>query len=62
MVFKLTIRLGADAMQTPEDVAYALRKLTDELSIVWSDIWPSDTSQNLRDVNGNTVGSWELTS
>jgi hypothetical protein len=51
--FRLTIRLGNDAMQTPEDVACALREVS----------WLLDagaTSSNVRDDNGNVVGGWEL--
>jgi Flp pilus assembly protein TadG len=51
--FKLSIELGNDAMQTAEDVANALQDIADELASGASD-------GHIRDDNGNTVGTWEL--
>lgn len=53
MKFTLTIRLGNAAMQTGDDVAAALAGVTDSLLA-------GVTSGTIRDLNGNTVGSWNL--
>lgn len=53
--FVLRIELGNDAMQTPADIAAALRKLANDLERGFSTRYGT-----LRDVNGNTVGSWEV--
>lgn len=52
-MFTLTITLGNEAMQTPEDVAWALRKAIEQLEA-------GETRRNIRDSNGNTVGMWEF--
>jgi hypothetical protein len=55
MEFKLTITLGNDAMQEPEDVAGALRNVVDKLE-------SGETGEaSILDLNGNKVGSWEIT-
>jgi hypothetical protein len=51
--FTLTVELGNAAMSTPEDVADALREVADALEA-------GASSGIVRDVNGNTVGRWEL--
>ena len=51
--FRLGIELGNDAMQTPEDVADALRDIADRIER--GDL----TGGGIRDENGNTVGSWD---
>lgn len=53
--FKLTIRLGNDAMQAGPDVAQALREVADRIE---NDL---EARGNIRDLNGNTVGSFEAT-
>jgi DUF917 family protein len=53
MEFTLTIQLGNAAMQTGEDVAEALARVADSLQ-------GGVQSGTIRDVNGNTVGSWDL--
>lgn len=58
MDFKLTIKLGNAAMQTPDDVAEALRKLAAKMDHTE---FSGLEFGSIRDVNGNTVGSWELT-
>jgi hypothetical protein len=58
-MFKLTIELGNEAMQTPEDVAEALQAVARELERL-SGSWPRAGAEGkIRDVNGNTVGKWE---
>jgi len=52
--FILTISLSNDAMQTPEDVAEALRVAASRIE--------SYALPLIFDLNGNTVGSWEFTS
>ena len=54
--FTLEITLGNDAMQTPQDVAAALRELANRLDALAG----SDDEQRIRDANGNTVGRWTL--
>ena len=55
MKFKLEIRLGNEAMQTPEDVAEALRGVASQLE----DGVPFD-NRLIRDHNGNETGSWKV--
>lgn len=59
MKFVLKIELGNDAMQTPNDVADALRKLATRLQDC---IWSGDPTalERIRDANGATVGSWTV--
>ena len=57
MQFTLTIALGNEAMRTDGDIADALR----QVAVLFAgndfeDITPEDGP--IRDVNGNTVGSW----
>lgn len=52
--FVLKIKLGNEAMQSAEDVAYALRDLANRLE----DSYPTDGS--IVDTNGNVVGYWTL--
>lgn len=59
-IFSLTIRLGNDAMQTPADIAAALRDVADRLADGYdpvSELGPHEGV--IRDVNGNRVGTWE---
>jgi hypothetical protein len=68
MTFTLTIDLGNDAMQAPEDVAAALRRVAREVDC-WAE-WPIDDGEpatiadnmntTVRDANGNTVGEWAV--
>lgn len=53
--FKLRIGLGGEAMETPEHVADALRDLADLL-----DGFATFSDGSIRDLNGNTVGRYEL--
>lgn len=52
-MFTLTIETGNDAMQTREDVARALREVAEALD-------GGREGGYVRDLNGNTVGSYEL--
>jgi hypothetical protein len=60
--FSLTIELGNDAMQSTTDVADALRAVADYIAGI-GDLpdgdWHLDAG-SVRDMNGNTVGSWEV--
>jgi uncharacterized protein with von Willebrand factor type A (vWA) domain len=59
--FTLKIETGNDAMRLPVDVADALRRLADEiLAGNGEDGWHLNAG-SIRDTNGNTVGSWDLT-
>lgn len=49
--FTLSITLGNAAMQTGHDIARALEQAAEKLR-------DGHLSSNVRDENGNTVGSW----
>ena len=50
----IEIETGNAAMQTPEDVADAIRAACDALEDA------NDSRGPIRDQNGNTVGHWEM--
>jgi len=52
--FTLTINMGNDAMQTPEDVAEALRDAARDIE--------TGGKEFIYDINGNKVGLWVFTS
>jgi hypothetical protein len=52
--FTLNIELGNAAMESPQDVAAALRKVADRLERIES----VEANGRIGDLNGNTVGSW----
>lgn len=56
--FILKIQLGNDAMQTGCDIAGALRKTS--FDIDWRGILLKTQDYPVRDINGNTVGSWRV--
>lgn len=56
-MFTVKIKLGNAAMQTAEDIAEALRRLADKVES--ADV-ESDRGV-VMDLNGNQVGSWEIT-
>lgn len=57
--FKLTIRLGNEAMQSTTDVAGALHRLM--IHLEHADSWPEAADiTRIRDRNGNTVGEWSV--
>lgn len=61
MRFVLTIALENDAMQDQHDVAEALRSVADRLSkLVSSNFGPYGLEGKIMDVNGNSVGRWEV--
>jgi hypothetical protein len=60
-MFELKITLGNDAMQTPTDVAAALKDLAEKLELIGDGpVDPYDGSGKIRDLNGNTVGTWRF--
>jgi hypothetical protein len=59
--FNLTMRIGNDAMQTPADIALALREIAASIGdsdIPVSELGPYESV--IHDVNGNDVGTWEV--
>ena len=58
MKFVVEINLGNEAMNSPHDVADALEKVIRNLRMV--DEFGDGFSGRLRDVNGNTVGTFNL--
>ena len=54
--FTLRIKMGNEAMQTPEDVAASLRDVANRLD--WG---MYRRSGEILDYNGNKVGEWEFT-
>jgi hypothetical protein len=62
-IFTLSIDLGNDMMQRPEDVAAALDELADELR-AREGLWRTSSARKrdtgrIRDPNGNYVGDWQ---
>ena len=53
--FTLRIKMGNDAMQTPEDVAASLRDIANRLD--WG---MYRRSGEILDMNGNKVGEWKF--
>jgi hypothetical protein len=65
--FVLAIELGNDAMVSARDVAYALARVARILETDGTGYGPGaeltdDDSGQVRDVNGNSVGSWQVQS
>lgn len=58
MQLVLSINLGNEAMQTPEDVAMAL--INSARAIQHHDEMNCKAAHIVRDRNGNTVGKWEV--
>ena len=56
--FTLSIDLGNAAMQTPDQIADALRKVAEKLTDRGDFSGPEDGT--IRDYNGNTVGQWNV--
>lgn len=54
--FVLKIQLGDDAMQTPSDVADALRATAEAIEMSGLE----RRYGRVVDINGNSVGEWEL--
>lgn len=59
MEFTLTIRLGNDAMQSGEDIARALGKVSTRLEGI-AGAMAEDDSGRIMDTNGNAVGEWSI--
>jgi len=70
MEFTLRISMGNDAMQSVQDVADALQGVA-EYILSRDSIYPyphtpiaeylyRESSHRIKDLNGNTVGSWEF--
>ncbi len=57
--FTLTIDLGNEEMQTPMNVAEALRKLATKLERDYNAL-DCDLGGKIMDLNGNSVGKWEV--
>jgi hypothetical protein len=53
IMFLVTITMGNEAMQTPEDVASALRTVANKLE-------SGTLDGSVKDVNGNTVGQFSF--
>jgi hypothetical protein len=60
MKFYLTIDLGNDAMQTMSDIAVALRGVSFGIFHAYGGDMASNQRGRLSDINGNTVGHWEV--
>lgn len=58
--FNLTIKLGNDAMQSGDDVARALRSVADCLANTYDSLTLPEDAGAIFDLNGNTVGRWEV--
>lgn len=58
--FDLHVSLDNAAMQSPEGLAWTLRKLAEGFD-TWA-AWPAELviEGRAKDINGNTVGTWEL--
>jgi len=52
--FNLSITLGNAAMQYYDDIAGALHRVANRLP------WEEGESGSIQDLNGNTVGKWEI--
>jgi hypothetical protein len=57
--FNLTIELGNDAMQSPADIARALRRVAETWGMIEGAAAVGEEGE-IRDLNGNTVGGWEV--
>ena len=60
MQFKLILTLGNDAMVSTADVAAALEKLASRLGAASYPLDKTMGPHSVQDVNGNTVGYWEV--
>jgi len=62
MKFQIEIKLGNDAMQTYDDVSQALKSVRAYLKTYrqGEKVEPGDNAP-IRDLNGNTVGTWTVT-
>jgi len=58
-MFTLKIDLGNDAMGTPRDVAFVLKKLAKKLDDM-GEPFASVDGGKIMDANGNSVGQWDV--
>jgi hypothetical protein len=59
--FNLTITLGDDAMQNPNDIAAAIVKVAEKLKVYNEGFEPGQIiGSTIRDENGNQCGRWEI--
>jgi hypothetical protein len=61
VTFELKIDSGNAAMQSPEDVAAALKHVAKKLPKRFRRAGGSEYTRAIIDENGNTIGSWTLT-
>ena len=61
MQISITIELGNETMSRYDDVADALAKLAETLRHGTDDLVGAAEAGRIRDINGNTVGTWEVT-
>ncbi len=54
--FKLEIKLGNEAMNSPQDIGLALRSLSRRVAEI--DVSDEEVEGIVRDTNGNRVGAW----
>ena len=54
MKFRCEFDMDNAAFENPDEAARLLRKIADRVTI-------QEDSGNIRDINGNTVGTWEVT-
>lgn len=60
--FTIQIKLGNEAMQTPDDIAGALEETAQKLVRRQSQYDPATADEGpIIDLNGNTVGVWRVT-
>lgn len=59
MKFTPTINLGNAAMSEPEDVAAELARIAASISSI-DNAWEIGEKHRILDINGNSVGHWEL--
>lgn len=59
MTFRLVVKMDNAAFEAPgTELARILRELADDVDDQLNDV--SGASANVRDVNGNTVGTWKV--
>ena len=58
-MFTINIELGNEAMNHPEHIAEALRKVADRLDVLDRDFLIDGAHLNILDLNGNLVGRTE---
>ena len=59
MIFRCEIEMDNDAMRTSRDLAQALKVVIKQIEFYSAGIL--EVKLNIRDINGNAVGGWEIT-